>query len=394
MGEVQTLATFYDAGSVSVLDSFRLGLLYRPLPAPHLLIAVPMYEGGSGQRRDYLLRYWLDGRPKALDTILGRGSSTGCAYGLDKLVSLRWPHLISFDQNRSGLLLFSAEKEIRAALPLYINRDGEIDRTAWGTSQTIQAGQVVYPSRDVAASSSGSMLSWAVDSLSVGEDSLTLRVSVCSSSAEERHQTQHRFYRLPQFLFGVVGPSPVCQGQIFHGKVGFGGDEFLSWQNSQAGRPEACGGSALFDSVTVGVVPAGKVVELMRIQADDPTESAIAPITVRYYAADSCSLCRYEGVVRGLVSGEDSAFFRAFLGRLSAGSDFEIRRGHQVRLRVAVEGPAARARSGLQRLAPHPLLKAACDCLLHRAAGVSSGGFVVDSSYQKEWKRRAVAAHG
>jgi hypothetical protein len=43
-GGVQTLATFYNAGSVSVLDSFRLGLLYRPLPAPHLLIAVPMYE--------------------------------------------------------------------------------------------------------------------------------------------------------------------------------------------------------------------------------------------------------------------------------------------------------------------------------------------------------------
>jgi len=357
VGEVQTLATFYNAGSVSVLDSFRLGLLYRPLPAPHLLIAVPMYEGGSGQRRDYLLRYWLDGRPKALDTILGRGSPTGCAYGLDRLVSLRWPHLISFDQNRSGLLLFSAEKEIRAALPLYINRHGEIDRTTWGTSQSIQGWQVVYP-RDVAASSSGSMLSWAVDSLaSAGEDSLTLRVSVCSSSVEERHQTQHRFYRLPQFLFGVDGPSLVCQGQIFHGKVSFGGDEFLLWQNFQAGRPEACGGLALFDSVTVGVVPAGKVVELMRIQAEDPIESAISPITVRYYAADSCSLCRYEGVVRGLVSGEDSAFFRAFLGRLSAGTNFAIRRGHQVRLRVAVEGPAARARSGLQRLAPHPLLR-------------------------------------
>jgi hypothetical protein len=144
-GGVQTLATFYNAGSVSFLDSFRLGLLYRPLPAPHLLIAVPMYEGGSGTKEDYLLRYWLDGRPQALDTILGRGSSTGCAYGLDKLVSLRWPHLISFDQNRSGLLLFSAEKEIRAALPLYINRHGEIDRTAWGTSQPIQGWQVVYP---------------------------------------------------------------------------------------------------------------------------------------------------------------------------------------------------------------------------------------------------------
>jgi hypothetical protein len=356
-GRVQTLATFYNAWSVSFLDSFRLGLLYRPLPAPHLLIAVPMYEGGSGQRRDYLLRYWLDGRPKALDTILGRGSSTGCAYGLDRLVSLRWPHLISFDQNRSGLLLFSAEKEIRAALPLYINRHGQIDQTAWGTSQTIQGLQVVYP-RDVAASSSGSMLSWAVDSLaSAGEDSLTLRVSVCNPSVEERHQTQHRFYRLPQFLFGVDGPSPVCQGQIFHGKVSFGGDDFLLWQNFQAGRPGACGGSALFDSVTVGVVPAEKVVELMRIQTDDPIENAIAPITVRYYAADSCSLCRYEGVVRGLVSREDSAFFRAFLGRLSAGRDFEIRRGHQVRLRVAVEGPAARARNGLQRLAPHPLLR-------------------------------------
>jgi hypothetical protein len=126
------------------------------------------------------LRYWLDGRPKALDTILGRGSSTGCAYGLDKLVSLRWPHLISFDQNRSGLLLFSAEKEIRAALPLYINRQGEIDSTAWGTSQTIRGLQVVYP-RNVAASFSGSTLSWAVDSLaSAGEDSLTLRVSVCN----------------------------------------------------------------------------------------------------------------------------------------------------------------------------------------------------------------------
>jgi hypothetical protein len=355
-GKVQTLATFYNAGSVSFLDSFRLGLLYRPLPAPHLLIAVPMYEGGSGQRRDYLLRYWLDRRPKALDTILGRGSSTGCAYGLDKLVSLRWPHLISFDQNRSGLLLFSAEKEIRAALPLYINREGEIDRTAWGTSQPIQGWQVDYP-QDVAASSSGSMLSWAVDSLRVGEGSLTLRVSVCNRSVQERHQTQHRFYRLPQFLFGVDGPSPVCQGQIFHGGVSFGGEDFLFWRLFQGDRPEACGGSALFDSVTVGVVPAGKVVELIRIQTDNPIQSAIAPIAVRYYAADSCSLCRYEGVVRGLVSREDSAFFRAFLGRLSAGSDFEIRRGHQVRLRVAVEGPAARARSGLQRLAPHPLLR-------------------------------------
>jgi len=392
VGEVQTLATFYDAGSVSFLDSFRLGLLYRPLPAPHLLIAVPMYEGGSGQRRDYLLRYWLDGRPKALDTILGRGSSTGCAYGLDKLVSLRWPHLISFDQNRSGLLLFSAEKEIRAALPLYINRDGEIERTAWRTSQTIQGLQVVYP-RDVAASSSGSTLSWAVDSLAyAGEDSLTLRVSVCNPSVEERHQTQHRFYRLPQFLFDVDGPSLVCQGQIFHGEVGFGGDDFLSWQNFQAGRPEACGGLALFDSITVGVVPAGKVVELMRIQTDDPIESATNPITVRYYAADSCSLCRYEGVVRGLVSGEDSAFFRAFLGRLSAGSDFEIRRGHQVRLRVAVEGPAARARSGLQRLAPHPLLKrrAIAYCIEEQASPLGDSLWIVPTGNGgtiERWRR-------
>jgi hypothetical protein len=224
------------------------------------------------------------------------------------------------------------------------------------------------------------------------EDSLTLRVSVCNLSAEERHQTQHRFYRLPQFLFGVVGPSPVCQGQIFHGKVGFGGDEFLSWQNSQAGRPEACSGSALFDSVTVGVVPAGKVVELMRIQADNPTESAIAPITVRYYAADSCSLCRYEGVVRGLVSGEDSAFFRAFLGRLSAGSDFEIRRGHQVRLRVAVEGPAARARSGLQRLAPHPLLRrrAIAYCIEQQASPLGDSLWIVPtrrSGNVERWRR-------
>ncbi len=61
--------------------------------------------------------------------------------------------------------------------------------------------------------------------------------------------------------------------------------------------------------------------------------------------------------MQGLVSREDSAFFRAFLGRLSAGRNFQIRRGHQVRLRVAVEGPAAQARSGLQRLAPHPLLR-------------------------------------
>jgi hypothetical protein len=202
------------------------------------------------------------------------------------------------------------------------------------------------------------MLSWAVDSLaSAGEDSLTLRVSVCSFSVGERHQTQHRFYRLPQFLFGVDGPSLVCQGQIFHGEVGFGGDEFfLFWQSFQADRPEACGGLALFDSVRMGVVPAGKVMELMRIQTDDPVESAISPITVRYYAAYSCSLFRYEGVVRGLVSREDSAFSGHFWG-LSAGRDFQIRRGHQVRLRVAVEGPAARARSGLQRLAPHPLLR-------------------------------------
>lgn len=355
---VQTLDTLYNAGSVSFLDSFRLGLLYRPLPAPHLLIAVPMYEASGGVRRDYILRYWLDGRASPLDTVFGSGSSTGCAYGLDKLVSLSWPKNISFEQTRSGMLLFSAEREIRAALPLYINRDRQIDRTTWQTDAAIQVAQVIYTPRPVNPQSSGSQLSWSADSLGrAGQDSLRIQVTICGGSVTERHQTVQRFFRLPQFLLlNITSPNPVCQGEIFHAGVGFGGDEFLLWQNYSSGSPEACAGMALLDSLTLTVEPAGKAVELLRIRAEDPIQNAIFPLTIRYYAADSCQGCVVRAAVQGLRRAEDTLFFRAFLGALSRQRSLRIRRGHQLRLRVAMEGPALRALSGQQRLAPHPLL--------------------------------------
>ncbi len=355
--QLSTLHILYGVPSISFLDSFRLGLLYRPLPVPHLLIAVPMYEASSGVRRDYILRYWLDGRANPLDTVLGSGSSTGCAYGLDRLVSFSWPKNISFDQTRSGMLLFSAEREIRAALPLYINRGGQIDRTTWQTIASLQDAQVHYNPRSVDPQSTGPQLSWSVDSLLGWEESVRLRVSVCGTSTTERHQTVQRFFRLPQFLLqSIDSPDTVCQGEIFHAGVGFGGDDFSLWQNFTSGSPEQCAGMALLDSLSLAVEPAGKAVELLRIRAEDPIQNAIFPLTVRYYAADSCQGCVVRAAVQGLRGAEDTLFFRAFLGNLSRQRSFRIRRGHQLRMRVAMEGPALRARSGQQRLAPHPLL--------------------------------------
>ncbi len=389
---VQTLHTFYQTGTLSFLDSMRLGLIYQRGPVPNLLIALPMRDAATGERRDYILRYWLDGRSQPLDTLVGGGPTTGCKYGLDRLVPLTWPHNISFAVNRSGMLLFSGEKEIRAALPFYINRQGEIDRTTWQTVANLQAAQAIYP-RSVALQSTGTTLSWAVDSVSSsGEGSLTLRLSICGSSATERHQTMHYFLRMPQFLLDVTGPDTVCQGEIFHGEVSFGGNEFLSWQLFLMGKPEECSAMALFDSLRIAVSPSGRAVWLLSWQAGGPVGMALAPVRVRHAAVDTCTACQYEAVVSGLQTSADSMFFRAFFGRLSDVQTFSIRRGHQLRLRLALEGPAGRAISGQQRLAPHPLLTrlAVAESREYRGAPLGDSLWILPSTPRgslERWRR-------
>jgi hypothetical protein len=94
----------------------------------------------------------------------------------------------------------------------------------------------------------------------------------------------------------------------------------------------------------------------------------------------------------GWLVGKIVLFSGHFWGVCRLGVDFEIRRGHQVRLRVAVEGPAARARSGLQRLAPHPLLRrdTIAYCIERRAPPLGDSLWIVptrSSGNVERWRR-------
>ncbi|MEN3041676.1 MAG: hypothetical protein ABDH66_09095, partial [Bacteroidia bacterium] len=110
-----TLDTLYRSSSRADMDSVRMQIIFSPVPAPHLVFPL-RYPSGEG----YIIRYWLDSRPKPRDTLIG-GVLVGpwsCEYSVDRWSPLaNLPRALSFEVTRGGTMLFSASsREIRMAL--------------------------------------------------------------------------------------------------------------------------------------------------------------------------------------------------------------------------------------------------------------------------------------
>jgi len=345
-GEVVTIDSFWTGGFFAALDSVRIAMEWQAHPTPHLLLTLADYATGAG----YLLRYWLDGRPNPRDTLVGPGDgSSGCGYGQGRSALLSWPKAVSLAQTRGGFLLYSVGGEIRAALPLYVQRSGFPDTTRWDLAQALSGS--VSSSRAVDLQSGGTRLRWFVDSLRLGYDSLWITAPICGSSAAAARFLAAS-YTLPSYSTSIQAPSIVCQGQLFHALVGYGGNEFFYFASSQVGRPEACALQRLFRGLTFAVEPPNKA-QLLHTRVQEGEALGRLPAFARFVVVDSCQSCQ----VRFFISSrsrEDSILSRAFLGGESWGANVSFRRGHQLGVRVLLEGPATR-RGSLQRLGSHPL---------------------------------------
>lgn len=328
------LDTLYRSQSRADMDSVRANMLYLPKPAPHLLIPLRL-PNGTG----YILRYWLDGRSRPRDTLIG-GVLVGpwsCEYSVDRWSPQTLPRAISLEMTRGGTILFSASsREIRAAMPLYINRSLQPDSTQWLTDAPIT--QIAGYERDIELSSSQDTLQWHTDSLYT-QDTVWMAWKICTGTTWPARHYCRVLHSSPAF---TGSPGTVCQGEIFHASRTLPSNDALLLDYLNAGnKPAECGVKKLVEEVFISgnlsISPPDRVQQLF------PT---------RWVAVDTClnSPCQ---ITLGFPVGLQSE--SAFLSTLTEGgaqpSNLRIRRGHQMQLRVALEAPS---RTAQQSFSAHP----------------------------------------
>lgn len=331
---ITDLDTLYQSLSASDMDSVRVSMIYRTVPAPHLIFPLRLPSGEG-----YILRYWLDGRPKKRDTLVG-GVLVGdwsCTYSIDRWSPQTLPLAISLEVTRGGMMLYSASpREIRAAIPLYIDRTLQPDTARWLTEVPILQA---VGGRDVALSWVGDTLRWAIDSLRSLRDSLTLsvRISPCGG----RWPLSHRAVVLPSSPGSMDAPSLICQGEIFplFGTLPSNDALLLAYLSSFFDEPVECGVRKLVEEIFImgnpSVIPAGRAQRLSN---------------GLWVALDTCDAipCQAQsGLPAGLAPD-----YNLLLSLVESPSPitFRIRRGHYVKVTAAIEG-ATRADG---KLSPHP----------------------------------------
>ncbi|MCX8112362.1 MAG: hypothetical protein N3E49_04085 [Bacteroidia bacterium] len=328
-----TLDTLYRSTNRSDMDSVRFGLVYLPKPTPHLIFPLRLPSGEG-----YILRYWLDGRPKALDTLIG-GVLVGpwsCEYTVDRWSPLSsLPRAISVEMARGGTLLFSATtREIRAALPLYINRATMPDTALWLTTDLVDNFSA---SRDLNPTITRDSVKWRIDSLRSERDTLQLRIqlSPCGSAWPFVLRTM----TLPSSAGSIQAPPMVCVGEVFPIE-GSASDELLLMYSRATGNVTECGIERLVENLFFEggriMNPAGRLQRLSN---------------GLYVALDTCisPQCRIEQILPAGLGPEQD-----WLSRLREAGSYvarlQVRRGHQLSARVALQAPLRAD----DRLAPHP----------------------------------------
>jgi len=334
-GTIVDLDTFYTDWSPNPgMDSARFSMVYREKPVPHLLFPIRLPSGEG-----YIFRYWLDGRTKPRDTLIG-GALVGdwsCEYSVDRWSPQTFPRAISLEVTRGGMILWSAsEREIRAALPLYINRTNLPDTARWLAPTTISDAS---SGREVQLSWNVDTLRWAVDSLYSLRDTLSLRVRVspCGGSWPLTHYAA----TLPSSPVATAVPSSLCQGEVFPIAGSLPNNDLFTLYLHSAENPTECGVQKLIEAIqmssSASISPAGRV---------QPLQNGL------YVAIDTCisPACQVQlGLPTGLQA-ESPWLLQLLEGYSTATGSFHIRRGHQVVVRVALEAPDR----GDGTLSPHP----------------------------------------
>ncbi|MDW8417131.1 MAG: hypothetical protein RML92_06220 [Bacteroidia bacterium] len=330
-----TLDTIYRSPNRADMDSVRARIVFCPAPEPHLVFPLRLPSGEG-----YIMRYWLDGRPKPKDTLIGGVlvGSWSCEYSVDRwspLINL--PRAMSLEVTRGGTILFSANhREIRAAIPLYINTPQQ-DTTTWFAEGNISTASTSL--RDIRLHWNGDTLRWVVDSLRAHRDTLFLRARLSSCGAA--WPMTLRLMVLPSSPHTIHAPSVICQGEVFpiHGAVP-SRDETLLLYLFGFGEPAECGFQKLIEHIFMDapqtVLPPGRAQRLNN---------------GLYVALDTCisPACQVTlSLPAGLVS--ESSWLSKLVENTPISKSFRIRRGLQATVKVALE--ATTRSDGTQ--APHP----------------------------------------
>lgn len=278
--------------------AFARGLVFTPLPRRALLF---MDTLGSSPKA-VLVRYDLETRRK--DTLIQEGQLS-CRYGLSDMINFGWSE--GFALLRSGSIALGLT-EVRLAVPIAIEGMADTLRglSLWTGASYTGPGHVVTPTYNPGSDS----LSWTYSGASgPGLDSTYIVVG--HNGCTDLKPLFYPFYWLPRFGFWVSGPDTVCEGMVFHTIVG---------------------------RDTEVVVENGCRVSHRLIQT--PTGSAQG-LLYRLYSSGN-ETHRWKALQAGWDTVRLALIHPKWRYLVSYGDTLEkpirIRRGHRLRLRVALEG--------------------------------------------------------
>ncbi len=195
--------------TVTTIDTLRgavvRNLLFTPVPRRALLFMDSLWISTSAA----LVRYDLQTKRK--DTLI-QDRSIVCDYGLSDFINIMASH--EFALLRSGsIALSNSWKAVRLAIPIAIEGTEDTLRglTAWTAASYMGPGHVVTPTYALGSDS----LSWLyTNAPGPGLDSTYLVVG--HSGCTDLKPFFYPFYWLPRFQFWISGPDTVCEGMVFH----------------------------------------------------------------------------------------------------------------------------------------------------------------------------------
>jgi len=305
-------------------------------PVRSLVFFLPFSAGG-----ERLVRYHIATRQ--VDTLLWEmGGFVGCRYGpVNALTDVEEP----FALLRGGAIVFAGGGgDLRIALPAYslsmgdtLRAEAAITSVGGPGGWTLNAG--------------GDTLYLTPPASSGGEDSTRMAIGVgCAGKS-----LYYGSYRLPPVQLALQAPDTVCEGMVFHTAVGRD-TEYVVYGCRVTHRLTSFSALGPVSSIAIGN-------EVARWKATDQGTAAFSVETAPQW--------------RWLVGSGLSHLV-------------QVKRGHRLRLRLAMEGPYDTT-GGRYRLRPHPFLSRLTLARYNeRTLSVSSDSlwrlpYVIGDSLAKAW---------
>ncbi|MDW8057949.1 MAG: hypothetical protein RMJ57_06710, partial [Bacteroidia bacterium] len=293
----------YEVRTIDTLDgnanSDYFNLEYSDVPSSGL------YMNATRSSSSFML--WYDLTTRRRDTLLMCAQGLCCKYGLSDYVQPPAPHS-PYVVLRSGVVLFGGGggREIRALLPLHLSTQADTLRA----EETIQAVSQGSVGQDTLYLSSPSDSTW-------------LQVSVCGGGVGKSFW--YGRYLVPSLSVRIIAPDSVCEGMIFH--------SFLQYLPSFWVEEDCRVGGSLFGW--------GSQMGLLSLRMSG---NEVGRWYARAAGYDTLRLRLTRERWRWLISQVDST------------RPIRIRRGHRVRMQVALEGPWVATPTHPRWMQAHPQL--------------------------------------